>query len=94
MIKRSSGMIRETLGLMSVGGTTLSGIAQELGTTQEGLKTLLGILERMGYVETSTEGYDGAGCASCPLSCCAACGEGTPIVAYRLTEKGKKVVES
>ncbi len=87
-------MIKETLRLMSVGGTTLSGIAQELGTTQEGLKTLLGILERMGYVETSTEGYDGAGCASsCPVSCCAACGEGTPIVAYRLTEKGKRVAQ-
>jgi len=85
-------MIRETLMCISRGGT-LSEAAQEVGTSPDELRTLLGILEHMGYIETHGDGgCGGTGCVGCPVRCSPVRGEHPLIVAYSLTEKGRRLV--
>ena len=92
-------MIRRTLALIDAGSVTLSGLAMELDMTEADLKNRLEMMVAMGHLEAVSIPGDAAEpedhCPGCVLaSTCRedVCSEGTPVVGYRLTDKGRRLV--
>jgi hypothetical protein len=92
-------MIRKALELIDAGSITLSEMALELGMTEAELKTRLETMVRMGHLEALTipgDAVDPDGhCPGCLMAgTCRdeVCSDGVPLVGYRLTEKGRRLV--
>ena len=91
-------MIRRLLVLLDQGSMSFSELAEELGLTQVDLKGRMELMVRMGHLEAiDLRGHHedgGGGCPGCVLSGrCRdkTCDDGTPMVGYRLTEKGMRL---
>lgn len=94
-------MIRKALRLIDKGSITFSEMALELGMTEADLKNRLETMVMMGHLEAVTipgDSVDPEGhCPGCVMaSTCRedVCSEGVPLVGYRLTEKGRRLVRS
>jgi hypothetical protein len=81
------------------GSITLSEMALELGMTEADLKSRLETMVRMGHLEAITIPADAERpddhCPGCVMaSTCRedVCSEGVPVVGYRLTDKGKRII--
>lgn len=92
-------MIRKTLALLDGGSITLSEMARELEMSEPDLKNRLEMMVSMGHLEAVSfapgEAEDGTACPNCVLaSVCRddTCSKGAPVVGYRLTEKGRRLV--
>lgn len=92
-------MIREALEMIDRGSITLSKMAQELGMSEADLKNRLEMMVMMGHLEAVTiprSAIDPEGhCPGCLMaSTCKGdvCSEGVPIVGYKLTDKGRRMV--
>ena len=88
-------MMRAIAKRFSEGGFTLSELARELNVQQDALLERLFAMERLGFIVRS-EGCsepapaEAPSCHCCGCSGCDATGTGG-IVAYTLTEKGKRL---
>ncbi len=94
-------MIRNTLTMIDEGSITLSEMALELGMTEADLKSRLETMVMMGHLEAITiPGDSDAPEEHCPGCVMAGtcredmCSGGVPVVGYRLTEKGRRIVRS
>jgi hypothetical protein len=92
-------MIRNALALIDAGSITLSEMALELGLTEAELKARLETMVRMGHLEAVTvpgDAVDPEGhCPGCLMAgTCRdeTCSDGVPVVGYRLTDKGRRLV--
>ncbi len=92
-------MIRKALELIDRGSITLSEMALELGMTEADLKNRLEMMAMMGHLEAVTiprDAIDPDGhCPGCMMaSTCREdlCSDGVPVVGYRLTDKGRRMV--
>ena len=83
-------MSKEILRLMVSGNMDLGGMARELDVTIDVLKSRIDMMIHMRYIEEIL--VDGESCGECIMK--KGCGEEKEgcITAYRLTEKGKKVI--
>jgi hypothetical protein len=94
-------MIRKTLAMIDQGSITLSQMALELGMTEADLKSRLETMVMMGHLEAITVPGDAndpeehcPGCVMASICKDEVCSEGAPVVGYRLTEKGRRIVRS
>ncbi len=94
-------MIKEFLKLMSLENLTLAEITQKLKISRDELKNRLEMMKRMGYIEALSEDKPNSesACASCRMTkFCSPCSEGNAgnlrITVYRLTDKGRRVLNS
>jgi hypothetical protein len=92
-------MIRKALELIDAGSITLSEMALELGMTEAELKSRLETMVRMGHLEALTipgDAVDPDGhCPGCLMAGTCRdeeCSEGVPVVGYRITEKGRRLI--
>ena len=92
------GATMEILKIMATGRLTLLEIAGELNLSREALKDVLRVMERRGDIKTwYLDGYGSEGFCefcSCARTCSGSCPQVLKIIAYRLTEKGRMVVEN
>jgi hypothetical protein len=90
-------MIIETLKLISLGKLSLSEVARKLNISGDEMKNRLEIMQQTGYVEVVSEENpsDPAICSSCLLR--EYCSESGAVYlaskGYRITEKGRRVLE-
>lgn len=94
-------MIRKALRLIEKGSITLSAMADELGMTEADLKNRLETMVMMGHLEAVRIPGDSRDpqlhCPGCVMaSTCRrdVCTDGAPVVGYRLTEKGSRLIGS
>ena len=94
-------MIRKALRLVEKGSITLSAMAEVLDMTEADLKNRLETMVMMGHLEAVRIPGDSQDpqlhCPGCVMaSTCRqdVCTDGVPVVGYRLTEKGQRLVSS
>ena len=91
-------MIRKALMLIDKGSITLSEMAIDLGMTEADLKSRLEMMVMMGQLEAVTIPGDTMDaeldCPGCLMaSTCRedVCSDGSPVVGYRMTDKGRRL---
>jgi hypothetical protein len=92
------GTIRQLLALLDEGGLTFSEVASRVGLGEVELRNRLEMMASLGHLEAVPVRGDGRGpedqCPGCVFSArCKkdTCSDGSPVVGYRLTDKGRRL---
>ena len=93
--------MKEILRLMAERKLTLNEISSKLELRQSDLLNRLELMEHMGYIKSMSDGKcmasSSPSCACCPISNSDKCyidkSTQTKITAYKITKKGKRIIQ-